>query len=329
VIVARHGERLDYVQRDAGLNWVQDNVHLSPYDPPLTNHGLQQATKLGQELLARIAVQVEGLPPITAVYSSPFLRCRQTAAAIVQEINAAAATTTDNAATCLKVRVEEGLSESINESWYRSWSLPRSDGTWGFRMKGGGNDDDASVLTDQSRLHPKASIPIQSLLSEWRTTTSCSTDSNTNDDYHDDLLLLSNVDYTHESKTKITSPYQLYPRHLESRHDQRRRMYQTVQELKVPGQTIVLVSHGGPVTHLYEQLSGNTWQVHGESTYCCYSIYQQQVGPPPPTTAPNTNHGEHQKNDINSNNNDNWTPIVVNESKYLDETLVTERHDQN
>lgn len=35
---------------------------------------------------------------------------------------------------------------------------------------------------------------------------------------------------------------------------------------------------GGPVTHLYESLTGNNWDVHGESKYCCYSIYQQADG---------------------------------------------------
>lgn len=46
---------------------------------------------------------------------------------------------------------------------------------------------------------------------------------------------------------------------------------------------------GGPVTHLYESLTGNKWDVHGESKYCCYSIYQQTDG------------------------EDTWTPLVVNQ----------------
>ena len=43
------------------------------------------------------------------------------------------------------------------------------------------------------------------------------------------------------------------------------------------------------MTHLYESLTGNKWDVHGESKYCCYSIYQQTDG------------------------EDMWKPLVVNE----------------
>ena len=45
---------------------------------------------------------------------------------------------------------------------------------------------------------------------------------------------------------------------------------------------------GGPVTHLYESLTGNHWDKHGVSKYCCYSIYQQNGGEAA------------------------WTPLVVN-----------------
>ncbi len=46
---------------------------------------------------------------------------------------------------------------------------------------------------------------------------------------------------------------------------------------------------GGPVTHLYDSLTGNKWTVHGVSKYCCYSIYQQKEG------------------------EETWTPLVVNQ----------------
>jgi broad specificity phosphatase PhoE len=376
VIVARHGERLDYVQRDEGKrNWVQDNAHASPYDPPLTAHGIQQASKLGQQLVSLVGGEDIDtdmmIPPITAVYSSPFLRCRQTAAAIVREINqqqqqqqqqrataatssvvSVSSTTPTNSSSSssssssnnnLKVKVEEGLAESINESWYRSWSLPGSDGTWGFRIKnknGTRSEDDASILTneDHSRqLHPKSLVPIQSILSEWKKTKSADNGNDNDDNTSTKQLQSSNfVDYEYESKTKIHEPYQLYPRNLESQQDQRRRMYETVQQLKgVPGQSIVLVSHGGPVTHLYEQLSGNKWHVHGESTYCCYSIYQQQQQETLSTCNRDGDYDDDKDTNTNNNQISNgdddscWTAIVVNESKYLDEELVTERHDQN
>jgi hypothetical protein len=43
------------------------------------------------------------------------------------------------------------------------------------------------------------------------------------------------------------------------------------------------------VTHLYESLTGNSWGVHGEAKYCCYSVYEQKDG------------------------NGNWTPLLVNQ----------------
>jgi phosphohistidine phosphatase SixA len=82
VIIVRHGERLDYVHRAAGKNWCQANPE-QPWNPPLTEKGLSMATQLGAALRQNIMPEL-GLPPIRAVYTSPFLRCRQTAAGIIQ-----------------------------------------------------------------------------------------------------------------------------------------------------------------------------------------------------------------------------------------------------
>lgn len=65
IFVARHGERLDFIDP----NW-RAGASL-PDDPPLTPRGEQQATQLGQHL--RDA-------GITSVYASPFQRCARTAA---------------------------------------------------------------------------------------------------------------------------------------------------------------------------------------------------------------------------------------------------------
>jgi hypothetical protein len=52
------------------------------------------------------------------------------------------------------------------------------------------------------------------------------------------------------------------------------------------------------VTHLYERQTGNKWHVHGESKYCCYSIYECES---PDKFA------------------EAWKMLVANESKYLDD----------
>jgi hypothetical protein len=69
---------------------------------------------------------------------------------------------------------------------------------------------------------------------------------------------------------------------------------------------VFTASSGGPVTHLYESLTGTHWNVHGVAKYCCYSIYQQHVVA-----------GEEEKGEM-------WTPLVVNqvlgeEEKHKDE----------
>lgn len=56
--------------------------------------------------------------------------------------------------------------------------------------------------------------------------------------------------------------------------------------------TSLFPSLGGPVTHLYESLTGNNWNVHGESKYCCFSIYENDGG------------------------DGLWKPLVVNECLY-------------
>jgi len=296
VVVLRHGERQDYVMRDRGENWIaeanKDDGSGRPWDPPLSPHGHEQASKAGSRIAAE--VQRLGLPPIRAVCSSPFLRCRQTSAAARRAMNSI----NNNSNTVPPVKIEYGLAESVNESWYRSWALPETDGTWGYRMKD--RNVDASILTEPSRLHPASVNPVQTLL-DWKATVPGG---------HAD----GDFDFSHESVTRIDRPYCLHPRLLESRKDQRKRMMDSVETLKETGGTVVLVSHGGPVTHLYEELTGENWDVHGPSTYCCYSVYQL------------VSDGD----DSTSNGGDGartrWKALVVNESNYLHEKLVGERH---
>ena len=79
VIVVRHGERLDYVTRDRGENWIPTSNR--PWDPPLTTTGLQQAKSL-ESALPEILQNLGLSPNLSAVYSSPFYRCIQTASGL-------------------------------------------------------------------------------------------------------------------------------------------------------------------------------------------------------------------------------------------------------
>ena len=169
VVVVRHGERLDYVVRDSGDekgkgqgNWVESHQN-APWDPPLTTRGHQQAIQLGkplQSILNSLSIPAsESSTTITCVYSSPFLRCRQTSAGIIRGLSSSAGAVA--VGKLMKVKVEYGLSESLNESWYRSWSIPGTDGTWAYRKKDLPNPDIGT-------LHPAAQSAVQPLLLDWK-----------------------------------------------------------------------------------------------------------------------------------------------------------------
>jgi broad specificity phosphatase PhoE len=298
VVVVRHGERLDYAERDQrNRNWVQyakdrpERGH-APWDPPLTDRGKEQAQRVGQHLCrrAQIAFIVNGEEcapcPVTAVYTSPLLRCRQTACEIRRGINLALSRPRPrlipdepprarsgsssvggvsdmridrvvSSSTVAKVRVEDGLMESLNRNWYNSWALPGSDGTWGYRMP----PHQYQRLRIPDDLHPAACLPVQSsILPRWKSAI--------------DPSYSHELDGAYESISRIVSPYALHPPRFESRREQQKRMRETIELLAQPGRTIVAVSHGGPVVHLYESVSGQGWENHGAPSYCCFSVYR-------------------------------------------------------
>ena len=283
VIVVRHGERLDYVQRAAGKNWCQANPE-QPWNPPLTEKGLDMAQELGAALKDKILPELR-LPPIGAIYTSPFLRCRQTAAGITRGMSSVGIDVKDypdsnrnHAAEFeVKVRVELGLTESMNENWFRSWSLPGTDGTWGY-MK------EIPINQFKDEMDPRARQPVETLLN-WKDSIS---------DTHG--ILDGRMDQDYQSRTSVGGEYSFAenPPKLESFLIQRDRMAKTMNILAesckhdrtssciAPDEetdnemTIVLVSHGGPVTHLYESLTGNSWEEHGVAKYCSFSIYRNQ-----------------------------------------------------
>jgi len=198
VVVARHGERLDYVSRDAGFNWTAQADR--PYDPPLTEHGKDQALKLGMHLASEL--KRLGVPPVSSIYTSPFLRCRQTSLSAQKGLRSSVATEDEASSSnsCAvsqppTVRVEYGLSESFNDQWFRSWSLPGADGTWGFQLNG-------SPEFDPETLHPWSRQKIQQLplFEDWKTDTG--------------------LDLSYEPQTNIEIPFSLDPLNLETREQQ-------------------------------------------------------------------------------------------------------------
>ena len=300
VVVVRHGERLDYVMRDNGENWMtmdvlpntrsssssstteteqqqqqqqQQQHHRPLWDPPLTLHGIQTAQNLGTSLPS-ILQQYQLPPTITAIYSSPFHRCRQTATGIIDGVygdengprgdcqSASVSVLVDNdcadtyKATSseeeglqlkqqqqqqaeLKVKVEIGLVESLNQNWYRSWAIPGTDGTWGYT-----NAECTKMEEyDPTVLHPASKVPVQQSVLDWNK----DGNKNKNTDTGIDSDSTVRMDVAYVSQSTIAAPYSLVPPNYENYKQQRQRMHKTMELLSNNhnwDETIVLVSHG-------------------------------------------------------------------------------------
>ncbi|KAF8380538.1 hypothetical protein HHK36_028025 [Tetracentron sinense] len=128
VIVMRHGDRLDNVER----LWLATAAR--PWNPPLANSGRERAFGVGKYLRSNLGF------PIHRVFVSPFLRCVQTAAEVVSALCAvevkASQMISDNVAidsSKIKVSVEYGLCEIIGRDAIRLDVAPK-DGKWGFNI---------------------------------------------------------------------------------------------------------------------------------------------------------------------------------------------------
>ena len=154
VLISRHGERLDYKLRDSSKGWptFRDLQPDTPWNPPMTPAGCRQGAAMGRAAQRKLSEL--GLPPLTAIYTSPLIRCVQTAVAASKAIQAAS-----RALAPLPVFVEPSLVETLGENWYRSWAVPSADGTWG-----GPEGCKRGVEVDAADLHPSARKSISSVI---------------------------------------------------------------------------------------------------------------------------------------------------------------------
>ncbi|KAH7104641.1 PGAM-domain-containing protein [Auriculariales sp. MPI-PUGE-AT-0066] len=90
IYIARHGFRANWVSSD----WITPTN--LPRDPPLATSGVTQARELAEHFKS---MPLDERP--TAIFSSPFYRCLQTAAPVAEQLN-------------IPLYVEHGVSE-----WYR------------------------------------------------------------------------------------------------------------------------------------------------------------------------------------------------------------------
>lgn len=306
VIVVRHGERLDYICKGSGDNWIPTAPE--PWNPPLTETGCLQGYKLGT-FVPSILKRNNISPKVSAVYSSPLLRCLQTSSNVLRGLVSA---TTENdkqsVFSSLRVRVEQGLMESMYEDWYRSWCLPGSDSTWGYR------DPSNEDLSEES-MHPMAKLPIQSgILPKLRTSLSSAVEicdkeaGNAGEEKEEGPkmypLLVDTEHGLDKSVHPIEQPYRWGT--CEPYSVTKERLLRVVESLaeKHKGETIILCSHGGPVTHLYGSLMKVDPKLgsshHGPSKYTCTSVYTRLEG---------------------EANTQPWTNIMVNDISHLDDKM--------
>jgi len=279
IIVARHGERIDYYLRDAGSNWLAGTER--KWDPPLTHRGQMQGRKLGEYL--HEIIESHDLAPIRAVYSSPMVRCCMTAGEAALGYTISKGGGGDDK---INVIVEEGLVESMNEKWYRSWGLQGSDGTWG-----GPPGHPPSADVDVDSMHPLTQVPAHSTVRDPKDI------SHFLKDYtgHPDDASLSGIQHEFkESKnvaSLICSPSSASTKPVfslsgvdykwnnfettEAKQDRLENVVETLSK-RHPDETILLVSHGAPVTNLYERLTGNHASSFGVATYTSFTIYEKE-----------------------------------------------------
>jgi broad specificity phosphatase PhoE len=246
IFVARHAERLDYAMRNSGSNWLPTAD--KPWDAPLTTHGLQTATSLNTHL-TNLCEKTFSCPQITRVFSSPMLRCVQTAA--------------NATANAIPICIDKHLVESCNESWYRSWCCPGSNATWG-----GPNDKRVGTPIEESELHPLALVDVETIYNKPEDLAQMQMHEDGNEDGGS-----FNIDVNYESRLSFAGRQW---GNFESDESQSNRMAAFCEHLQrtYPGESILLVSHGGPCLHCYESLSGEKYKGKNTMGYAHVSAYE-------------------------------------------------------
>jgi len=272
LIVARHGARRDYEMRNEGENWVSTNDR--PHDPPLSEEGFEQAIALGDKIQGLLAENGLGDCKVSCVYSSPLLRCVQTANGAISRLNELYRSNhemeeDDSSSASIKLRIEHGLVESLSLNWYSSWCLPGSDSSWGFYQKLPGEKftwDEKSLKSDDDgcwNVHELATRGATELFLPFESLSHIIGDGQR-----------LTIDYEYTSLFNLEDKRYRWG-NFETRKNDAVRMGMVARTLlnKHPGETILLVSHGGPTTHLYAELTGCDFDSAPLCRYTGTSLY--------------------------------------------------------
>lgn len=226
VFVSRHGERLDYKCLARGELWQATATR--PWDTPLTDAGHMQGEAMGRacnEHVTRHNVQ-----PVRRIFTSPLLRCAETAAAAATQLGIST------------ISVEPALAETMCESWYRSWGVPGADSTWGGPKDGsfplGSVVDDEALhpgcLRSAQEIHNTPEVIAQELKQRYPAVT---------------------IDLGYAAFAPDTGSQYRWGS-FEEEEAQAERMGGFVKAISAQseGETVLCVSHGGPCIGLYNHL---------------------------------------------------------------------------
>ena len=197
--------------------------------------GMSQSTRAATAIKAHL--RALKLPPARRIFSSPLLRCAQTAANIAAGLKLST------------VWIEPDLVETICANWYYSWAIPGADSRWG-----GPNGSHApKEVFSAEQVRPEA---LQHFSSLYLSATQLAA--------HDGAL--SCVDPSYDA---VASAFE-----HDYRWDQYETDHQTAARVggfgaarckEQPDETVILVTHGGPSSLGLEYLA----QLEPDSTEVC------------------------------------------------------------
>ncbi|CAJ1444985.1 unnamed protein product, partial [Effrenium voratum] len=259
VVLLRHGEREDYMAEKVGgqgAEWIRGSPR--PWDPKLAPHGRRQALAAAQRL--RQVLDFFGLPPASRIFTSPLVRCVETADFVAQQFEVPS------------LCVEDDLAESINECWMRQWAVPGANSDWGgppsARVKSDRSLDPSKLrgpAVDLELLRPEALQGTRSLLHTAEELKSMGwqvdLEYRASNSLHDKGYLWGSFEVHQGIVQRMTD----LVRHKVAQH---------------PGETLVFVSHGGPTKYTLEHLSGQSSRGMGGMT--AISVLRPPVPPEAP-----------------------------------------------
>eukprot|EP01061_Rhynchopus_euleeides_P045398 TRINITY_DN8132_c0_g1_i3.p1 TRINITY_DN8132_c0_g1~~TRINITY_DN8132_c0_g1_i3.p1 ORF type:complete len:270 (+),score=90.47 TRINITY_DN8132_c0_g1_i3:70-879(+) len=231
VIIARHGERTDYVDKVAFFKTEISKER--PWDPLLTEEGRRQARLMGTRVRAEL--EERGYPPVSKVFASPFIRTVETAEEACRSLGLD------------EINVENGIVEALCESWFRSWAVPGADTTWG-----GPPHNRVGVPVADEHVDPRAfKGPSAWLLTAPELKQRVS--QMVNEEYTPHCTFSDDITWS-EPETMS--------------HHTALRCADTVRSLskRFHGETVLFLSHAGPSAEMYAQLTGD-----GDKASCKYT----------------------------------------------------------